>query len=68
MQTKKILIYTVILYFAFNFLVQGDFTNKNNEYIIGYVVGRIIFALIIATAIEFVASRVRKATKSTKVK
>jgi hypothetical protein len=64
MQPKKILIYTVILYFVFNLLVQGDFTNRNNEYIIGYVVGRIIFALIIATAIEFVVSRVRKAKKN----
>ena len=54
MQPKKILIYTVILYFVFNFLVQADFTYKNNEYIAGYIIGRIIFALIIATFIEFV--------------
>jgi hypothetical protein len=65
MQPKKILIYTVILYFFFNLLVQADFTDKNNEFIVGYVVGRIFFALIIATLVEFVRSRLRK-NKGTK--
>jgi|688.fasta_scaffold20930_4 hypothetical protein len=63
MQPKKILIYTVILYFVFNLLVQADFTDKNNDYIVGYVVGRIIFALIIAAIIEFVSSRISKMKK-----
>jgi hypothetical protein len=63
MKLKNIAFQTIILFILFNLLVQGNFTGKDTTYIAGYVSGRLIFALIIATFIEFVGYQVRKNKK-----
>lgn len=60
MKIKNIAFQTIILFILFNLLVQGNFTGKDTAYIAGYVSGRLIFALLVATFIEFINYQVRK--------